>query len=117
MMSAPTRKSIVSFLDTLKSQGVITVDDKGVVRLTRAAWVKATDSTRYAEEHDVVHFVGFKDDRWWNAIKIFGHPDFVHRFWDTRAAVEIMPGDFVVFADGDENQSIKEHAYDDSARF
>jgi len=101
---------------TLIDRGVITVTD-GVVRLTRAAWVTATDCTRYAEEHDVVHFVGFKDDRWWNAVKTFGRPDFVHRFWDARAVAEVMPGDLVVFADGDDTQRVKVHAYDDSAYF
>jgi len=100
----------------LIDQGVIRVVD-GVVYLTRAAWVAATDCTCYAEDHDVVHFVGFKDDRWWNAVKTFGRPDFVHRFWDARAVAEVMPGDVVVFADGDSTKHPVTHAYDDSAYF
>lgn len=47
-----------------------------------------------------VHFVGFRDDRWWNAIRVFGRPDFVHPRWDTRARREIAPGDVVIFAEG-----------------
>lgn len=31
------------------------------------------------------HFVGFKDDRYWAAVKAFGKPDFVHRFWETSS--------------------------------
>lgn len=64
-----------------------------------------------------LHFVGFKDDRWWNAIKTFGRPDFVHRHWDYRAMCEIAPGDRVVFASGDETAAPTPFAYDDSAHF
>jgi hypothetical protein len=32
-----------------------------------------------------LHFVGFSDDRYWNALKVFGLPDFYHRNWDMRA--------------------------------
>ena len=37
----------------------------------------------------MVHFVGFRDDRYWNACRVFGLPDFIHRRWDKRAAREI----------------------------
>lgn len=47
-----------------------------------------------------VHFVGFRDDRYWNAVRIFGRPDFVHPRWDCRAAREIAPNDTIVFAIG-----------------
>jgi hypothetical protein len=63
------------------------------------------------------HFVGFKDDRFNTAIKAFGRPDFIHRFWDHRAVCEIAENDVVIFADGDECQPIREHAFDDSANF
>jgi len=63
----------------------------------------------------VVHFVGFKDDRWHNAVKTFGKPDFIHRRWDYRAAGEICEGDMVVFATGDEHSPVDPFAYDDSA--
>lgn len=49
---------------------------------------------------DAVHFVGFRDDRYWNAVRVFGLPDFIHRGWDLRAQREIAPGDTIVFADG-----------------
>jgi len=44
-----------------------------------------------------VHFVGFRDDRFHNAVKVFGPPDFIHRFWDHRAVGDVAPGDTVVF--------------------
>jgi hypothetical protein len=51
-----------------------------------------------------IHFVGFKDDRYWSAVKIWGPPTFIHRWWDKLAAREIADGDVVVFAEGDWRQ-------------
>ncbi len=61
------------------------------------------------------HFVGFKDERFRTAVRTFGPPDFIHRFWDYRAVVEVCPGDRVIFADGDETQKVNKFTYDDSA--
>ena len=63
------------------------------------------------------HFVGFKNDRYYNAIKVFGKPDFIHRRWDVRATHEVCDGDVVVFADGDEYSPVDPFAFDDSANF
>jgi hypothetical protein len=103
-------------LQKLMSAGVIEIVD-GTIYLTRKAWRAATDSTKYAEPHETVHFVGFKNDRYLSAVKVFGKPDFIHRFWDRRAVDEVMEGDVVVFADGDETQPVNQYAYDDSAYF
>ena len=61
---------------------------------------------------NAIHFIGFRDDRVFNAIRVWGRPDFWHRRWDARAIAEIMPGDKVVFADpvGEPNPN----AWDDS---
>ena len=67
--------------------------------------------------NNAIHFVGFKDNRYNAAIKVFGTPDFIHRFWDQRAANEVMENDVVVFADNDETQSVNPFAFDDSANF
>lgn len=64
-----------------------------------------------------LHFVRFKNDRYLTACRVFGKPDFIHRHWDRRAVDEVMPGDVVVFAEGDENQPVVPFAYDDSAFF
>jgi len=65
---------------------------------------------------NAVHFVGFKNDRVYNAIKTFGKPDFWHRRWDARAVCEVCDGDTVIFADGDEHSVIDVYAFDDSAQ-
>lgn len=66
---------------------------------------------------NATHFVGFKNDRFWTAVRTFGRPDFIHRFWDRRAVAEVFPGDRVVFADRDEFQAVNEFTFDDSGRF
>lgn len=64
-----------------------------------------------------LHFVGFSDDRIWNARKIWGEPDFWHRIWDYRAWQESrVPGDVVVFADGTITDPPKPVSWDDSAQ-
>lgn len=101
---------------TLIDQGVIRRLPDGRVQMTRAAWQNATRTTPYAER-GLFHFVGFKDDRYWSAVKTFGKPDFVHRFWDRRAVDEVTEDDIVIFADGDETQAVRTFAFDDSANF
>lgn len=97
-------------LQNLIDSGSIIVDNNSVVKLTVRSW-------RLMMLQPALHFVGFKDDRYWNAVKTFGKPDFVHRFWDYRAVCEIAPIDVVIFADGDDSQKIREYTYDDSAFF
>lgn len=94
----------------MKDLGSITVDHDGTIRLTVRAWRMMTDQS-------ALHFVGFKNDRYNNAVKTFGKPDFIHRFWDVRAAQEIAPIDTVIFAEGDENSKLNKFTYDDSSQF
>lgn len=67
--------------------------------------------------NNAIHFVGFSDNRYNTAIKVFGTPDFIHRFWDRRAVDEVQPGDVVLFANGNETQDVNPFAFDDSANF
>lgn len=71
-----------------------------------------------SEDMSCLHFVGFTDPEKFNrAVRVFGHPDFVHRNWDVRAAYggERGPLDVWVFAKGDMTQPPKPHPHDDSA--
>jgi len=68
--------------------------------------------------NNAVHFVGFKDtNQLNNAVKVFGHPDFIHRWWDNRAVAEVFNGDIVVFAGHNVGQNVAKFTYDDSAHF
>lgn len=61
----------------------------------------------------ILHFVGFKDDRYWNAVKAFGRPHYIHRGWDLRARRELAPDDMIVFADGPHDQQPRIKSYSD----
>ena len=53
-----------------------------------------------------VHFVGFRDDRYLNAVMVWGKPDFIHRRCYLRARREIdFDVDTIVFADGEWRQA------------
>ncbi|UIP06629.1 hypothetical protein LY632_13225 [Erythrobacter sp. SDW2] len=52
----------------------------------------------------LVHFVGFRDDRYWNAVRVFGPPDMIHEAWDRYAADDTAPEDLVVLAEGEWDQ-------------
>lgn len=62
----------------------------------------------------LVHFIGFKDDRYHNATKVFGEPDFIHRYWDVRAKQEIADGDIAVFAKGTCDDTPRIYSFNDS---
>lgn len=64
-----------------------------------------------------LHFIGFRGDEYWSAVRIFGRPDFVHRYWDYRAIGDIAPGDTVVFATGTERDLPNVYAFNDSEVF
>lgn len=61
----------------------------------------------------IVHFVGFKDDRYWNAVKTFGAPHYIHPRWDACARREMDDGDLVVFADGPQDQEPRARTFND----
>jgi len=53
------------------------------------------------------HFVGFRRDEYHSAVKTFGEPDFIHRFFDPRAKDEFMEGDRVILNRKTSLQSIR----------
>lgn len=61
-----------------------------------------------------VHYVGFRDDRYWNAYRVFGGPRVIHRWWDRRARRDIADDDIIIFANGnwDEQKVSKYNAPD-----
>jgi hypothetical protein len=63
-----------------------------------------------------VHFVGFRGEEYWSAVKVWGLPDFYHRGWDRRARREIMDGDTILFASGPHDQGTVEHNLPDLSK-
>ena len=61
---------------------------------------RAGSSDRAAPKARLVHFVGFRDERYLNAVRVFGEPDMIHEAWDRYAADDVAKGDLVVFAEG-----------------
>lgn len=53
----------------------------------------------------IVHFVGFRDDRYWASAKVWGRPHYIHQGFDLRARRDIADCDTVVFADGEADQA------------
>lgn len=49
-----------------------------------------------------VHFVGFRGDEYWSAVKVWGKPGFIHMGNDVRMRREMCEGDIVIFANGTE---------------
>ena len=68
------------------------------------------------EQYTAVHFVGFRGDEYWSAVRVWGKPDFFHRTWDHRAAYggEIAPWDVVVFARGSAADQPCPYSFNDS---
>jgi len=65
-----------------------------------------------------LHFVGFRGDEYTRAVRIFGKPDFIHRYWDHRAIGDIVADlDTVVFAKGTERDVPNVYAFNDSECF
>lgn len=65
-----------------------------------------------------VHFVGFNDDAYNRAVRVWGRPHFIHRYWDVRAAQEVQDTDVVVFANDKDwvnLQTPNPRSFDDSA--
>jgi hypothetical protein len=63
-----------------------------------------------------VHFVGFRGEEYWSAVKIWGLPDFIHIGWDRYAMHAIIPEDTVVFAKGEWTQEPNHYGYPDMKR-
>lgn len=62
-----------------------------------------------------IHFIGFRGDEYWSAVKIWGYPHFIHRNWDIRARIEIADGDIAIFAKGSFDDEPSVYSFDDSS--
>lgn len=55
-----------------------------------------------------VHYVGFRDDAFVRARRVFGGPVMIHRWWDRRARRDVGEDDLVIFATGPHDQTPNE---------
>ena len=64
----------------------------------------------------IVHFVNWTNpEQYWNAVRIWGKPDFVHRYWDSRVkGGEYHPNDTLIFFTGTESDTPRDPAFNDS---
>ena len=60
-----------------------------------------------------IHFIGFTGSEYHSALKIWGQPDFIHRWYDRRAVDEIVAGDVAIFA-SDSERKVVPYVFDDS---
>lgn len=60
-----------------------------------------------------VHFVAFRGEEYWSAVKVWGKPHVIHMGWDHRGQREIGEDDLVIFAKGDEHQPFRPWNYPD----
>ena len=60
-----------------------------------------------------VHFVGFRGEEYWSAVKVWGLPDYIHRGYDNRMRRERAREDTVVFANGSEQKGPRFYSYPD----
>lgn len=62
------------------------------------------------------HFVGFRGEEYFSAVRVWGLPDFYHRNTDRRMWSDVIEGDTVVFANGFEKKFYP-FAFNDSEHF
>lgn len=64
-------------------------------------------------EKIIIHFVGFRGEEYWSAVKIWGKPDFFHLGYDNRMKRLVDNGDLIVFANGYEARGPQFYSYPD----
>lgn len=64
-----------------------------------------------------LHFIGFKGEEYHSAVRIWGEPDFIHRYNDNRSKQDIIPEDTVIYANGEEARNRGIYSFDDSQHF
>lgn len=59
-----------------------------------------------------LHFVGFRGEEYWTAVRVWGKPGFIHRANDPRMRREVHPADTIVYANGAEARPADRNAND-----
>lgn len=59
-----------------------------------------------------IHFVGFRGEEFWSAVKVFGYPDFIHLIHDNRMYGDVGEHDIIIFGPKG-HQTISEYSWQD----
>ena len=65
----------------------------------------------------VVHFVGFRGEEYWSAVKVFGKPTFIHRWHDHRMYGDVAKADTLIFGPKADPAHVAEFSDQDHERF
>lgn len=60
-----------------------------------------------------VHFIGFRGEEFWSAVKVFGYPDFIHLWHDSRMYGDVSTTDILVFGPKGNPNQISEYSWQD----
>lgn len=60
-----------------------------------------------------VHFIGFRGEEYWSAVKIFGAPDFIHLIHDNRLYGDVGENDILVFGPKADPDRISQFSWQD----
>jgi len=60
-----------------------------------------------------VHFIGFRGEEYWSAVKIFGVPDFIHLIHDSRLYGDVGEHDILIFGPKADPNRISEFSWQD----
>jgi hypothetical protein len=64
--------------------------------------------------HACVHFVGFRGDEFCRAQKVWGYPDFIHKWHDHRMYGDIdIENDIIIFANMAKAEVISDRSWQD----
>ena len=60
-----------------------------------------------------VHFIGFRGEEYWSAVKVWGFPDFIHSWHDNRMYGDVGDNDILVFAGKSDPKEVSEYTWQD----
>lgn len=60
-----------------------------------------------------IHFIGFRGDEYTRAKRVWGEPDFIHKWHDSRMYGDVGDGDTLIFANKTRPEFISEYSWQD----
>ena len=60
-----------------------------------------------------VHFIGFRGEEYWSAVRVWGRPDFVHLIHDHRLYGDVGQEDILIFGPKADPKIISAYSWQD----